>query len=211
MADSTPHPHVSAGRSVSSIEIPIFPLRTVLFPGGFLPLRIFEQRYLTMVRDCASSDSGFGVCLIREGEEAVSPVKTADIGTHAQLVDWYTLEDGLLGISAVGTVRFMLESCWRQDDGLFRGKVHVIPEPSPCEVPEQYSLLSDVLSRFMEKVGEHYPDYTPDRLQDAVWLGYRLAELLPLSGIEKQHLLELTDPIERLQSLMDILPRFQQE
>ena len=63
----------------------------------------------------------------------------------------------------------------------------------------------------MEKVGEHYPDYTPDRLQDAVWLGYRLAELLPLSGIEKQHLLELTDPIERLQSLIDTLPRFQQE
>ena len=72
-------------------------------------------------------------------------------------------------------------------------------------------MLGDVLGRFMEKVGQQYPGYTEESLQDAVWVGYRLAELLPLSGIEKQHLLELTDPIERLQNLMDILPRFQQE
>lgn len=194
---------------MSTVEIPLFPLRTVLFPGGYLPLRIFEQRYLTMVRNCAKEDSGFGVCLIREGEEAVSPVKPAEVGTHAQIIDWYTLEDGLLGVSAIGTVRFMTEDVWQQDDGLFRASVRIIPEPPACPVPEAHSLLSDVLGRFMEKVGEHYPDYTPEQLQDAVWLGYRLCELLPLAGIEKQHLLELSDPIERLQSLVDLLPRFQ--
>jgi len=193
------------------VEIPLFPLRTVLFPGGFLPLRIFEQRYLTMVRDCASNDTGFGVCLIREGEEAVSPVKTTDLGTHAQIVDWYTLEDGLLGVSAIGTVRFLTENTWRQDDGLFRARVRIVPEPPECQMPESFSVLSDVLGRFMEKVGDHYPGYTPDNLQDAVWVGYRLSELLPLSGIEKQHLLELSDPIERLQNLVEILPRFQSE
>ncbi|NCF61710.1 MAG: peptidase S16 [Gammaproteobacteria bacterium] len=191
------------------IEIPLFPLRAVLFPGGHLPLRIFEQRYLTMVRNCARNDSGFGVCLIREGEEAVSPVKTAQLGTHAQIVDWYTLEDGLLGVSAIGTVRFLSENTWQQEDGLFRAEVRVIPEPPECPVPEPYSVLSDVLGRFMEKVGHQYPDYIPDHLQDAVWVGYRLSELLPLSGIEKQHLLELSDPIERLQNLVEILPRFQ--
>ena len=89
-------------------EIPLFPLRTVLFPDGHLPLRIFEQRYLKMVRDCARSDSGFGVCLIVEGEEAIAPVKTAQVGTLAQIVDWYTLEDGLLGVSVLGTRRFRL-------------------------------------------------------------------------------------------------------
>ena len=88
------------------IEIPIFPLRTVLFPDGFLPLRIFEQRYLKMVRDCASQGSVFGVCLILEGEEAIAPVRTATTGTVAEIVDWYTLEDGLLGVSAVGADRF---------------------------------------------------------------------------------------------------------
>ena len=194
---------------MSTVEIPLFPLRTVLFPGGYLPLRIFEQRYLTMVRDCARNDTGFGVCLIREGEEAVSPVKTAQIGTHAQIIDWYTLEDGLLGVSATGTVRFITEETWQEDDGLFRAQVRVLAEPPECSVPEAFSVLSDVLGRFMEKVAHQYPDYTPDHLQDASWLGYRLSELLPLGGIEKQHLLEMSDPIDRLQNLVEILPRFQ--
>jgi len=194
---------------MSTVEIPLFPLRTVLFPGGYLPLRIFEQRYLTMVRDCARNDTGFGVCLIREGEEAVSPVKTAQIGTHAQIIDWYTLEDGLLGVSATGTVRFITEETWQEDDGLFRAQVRILAEPPECSVPEAFSVLSDVLRRFMEKVAHQYPDYTPDHLQDASWLGYRLSELLPLGGIEKQHLLEMSDPIDRLQNLVEILPRFQ--
>jgi len=172
-------------------------------------LRIFEQRYLAMVRNCARNDSGFGVCLISEGEEAVSPVKTTQLGTHAQIIDWYTLEDGLLGVSAIGTVRFLSENTWQEEDGLFRAEVRVIPEPPECPVPESYSVLSDVLGRFMEKVGHQYPDYNPGQLQDAVWVGYRLSELLPLAGIEKQHLLELSDPIERLQNLVEILPRFQ--
>jgi hypothetical protein len=194
---------------MSIIEIPLFPLRSVLFPGGLLPLRIFEQRYLKMVRDCARNETGFGVCLIREGEEAVSPVKTTEIGTHARIVDWYTLEDGLLGVSAVGTVRFVVDTSWQEDDGLFRARVNVLPEPAPHRLPEAYSLLAEVLGRFMEKVGHQYPSWSEDCLEDAVWVGYRLAELLPLAGIEKQHLLELSDPMERLQSLVDVLPRFQ--
>ncbi len=194
---------------MSTAEIPLFPLRSVLFPGGLLPLRIFEQRYLTMIRDCASSDTGFGVCLIREGTEAGSPVKITDIGTHAKIVDWYTLEDGLLGVSAIGTSRFLVESTRIQDDGLLRARVRILPEPASRPLPEAYALLADVLGRFMEKVGDQYPGYSEASLQDAVWVGYRLAELLPLAGVEKQHLLELTDPIERLQSLVDVLPRFQ--
>ena len=196
---------------MSTIELPLFPLRTVLFPGAILPLRIFEQRYLNMVRDCARGDTGFGVCLIREGEEAVSPVKTAQVGTHAQVVDWYTLDDGLLGISTVGTRRFITDSVWQEDDGLYKARIALLPEPEPRPVPEAYSVLSDVLARFMEKVGAQYPQSTPDDLQDAVWVGYRLAELLPLSWVEKQHMLELDDPVERLQQLLDIMPRFQGE
>ena len=192
-----------------SIEIPLFPLRTVLFPGGFLPLRIFEQRYLDMIRDCARNDTGFGVCMIREGEEAVSPVKTTRIGTYAQIVDWYTLEDGLLGVSAIGTVRFSTRDTWQQEDGLFRAHIEVIPEPPPCPVPEQYGLLSDILGRFMEKVSNQYPDFSEEKLQDALWVGYRLSELLPLSSVEKQQLLEMSDPIERLQRLLEVMPRYQ--
>jgi len=194
---------------MNTTDISLFPLRTVLFPGGYLSLRIFEQRYLTLVRDCARNDTGFGVCLIREGEEAVSPVKTARVGTYAQIVDWYTLEDGLLGVSTTGTVRFSSENTWQEEGGLFRAHVRILPEPPSCPVPEAFSILSDVLGRFMEKLDHQYPEYTPAHLQDAVWVGYRMSELLPLSAIEKQHLLELTDPIERLQGLIDVIPRFQ--
>jgi Lon protease-like protein len=194
---------------MSTVEIPLFPLRAVLFPGGNLPLRIFEQRYLTMIRECTSNDRGFGVCMIQEGEEAIAPVKSAPVGTLAQIVDWYTLEDGLLGVAAVGTTRFFTENTWRREDGLFVAQVRWLPEPPSPELPEAYSVLSGVLFRFMEKLSQQYPEYTPAHLQDASWVGYRLSELLPLSSIEKQHLLELSDPLERLQNLLEILPRFQ--
>jgi Lon protease-like protein len=196
---------------MGAIEIPLFPLRTVLFPDGQLPLRIFEQRYLAMVRDCARNDSGFGVCLIIEGEEAIAPVRTARVGTLARIVDWYTLEDGLLGVSAIGTRRFLLQHTGRQEDGLQLGTVDWLPEPPPCAVPESYFVLSQVLGRFMDKLGPNYPSYSPERLDDAVWLGYRLSELLPLSAIEKQNLLEMTEPMARLQNLLEILPRFQSD
>jgi uncharacterized protein len=193
------------------IEIPLFPLRTVLFPDGYLPLRIFEQRYLQMVRDCASNDSDFGVCLIMEGEEAIAPVRPASIGTLAGIVDWYTLEDGLLGVSAVGTDRFRVQHTERQANGLMIGQVELLAEPPHQPVPEAYSVLCQVLARFMEKVGENYPGHNPENMDDASWVGYRLAELLPLAAIEKQQLLELDDPIRRLQDLLQILPRFQSE
>jgi len=194
---------------MDTIEIPLFPLRTVLFPDGHLPLRIFEQRYLSMVRECARNDSCFGVCLIVEGEEAIAPVRTAGIGTIANIVDWYTLEDGLLGVSAQGADRFRVEHTRRQDDGLMLASVHLLPEPPASALPESFSVLGQVLARFLDKLGPDYAPVTAELLDDATWVGYRLSELLPLSAIEKQNLLELNDPFERLQDLLDILPRYQ--
>ena len=196
---------------MNGLEIPLFPLRTVLFPDGVLPLRIFEQRYLGMVRDCARNESGFGVCLIIEGEEAVSPVRIAPVGTLAYIVDWFTLEDGLLGVTSIGTARFRVEHSHRQPDGLMLGSIALLPEPEPQVLPEAYAVLGQVLSRFMDKLGKHYPEFTSEKLDDAIWVGYRLAELLPLSSVEKQNLLEKDDPLERLQDLLEVLPRFQSD
>ncbi len=190
-------------------EIPIFPLRTVLFPGGQLPLRIFEQRYLDMVRNCARTDTGFGVCYLVEGSETGALARSARVGTLARIVDWYTMEDGLLGLTTLGTSRFVLGNNRVTDAGLMMGEVDWLPEPPETDVPVAFDVLSQVLARYMEKASEHYPDFTPERLQDATWVGYRLAELLPLAGLEKQHLLEFSDPIDRLQNLVDLLPRFQ--
>ena len=196
---------------MKQVEVPLFPLRTVLFPEGLLPLRIFERRYLDMVRDCARDDSAFGVCLTHDGEGAATPGGAAQTGTLARITDWYTLEDGLLGVSATGAERFVIAEAWDAPDGLLHARVNLLEEPPYTAVPEAFALLSEVLDRFMDKVGEHYPQFTPAHLQDAAWVGYRLAELLPLSGIEKQHLLELDDPIARLQVLLETLPRFQRD
>jgi len=190
-------------------EIPIFPLRTVLFPGGQLPLRIFEQRYLDMVRHCTRTDTGFGVCYLVDHDQERSSANSARVGTLARIVDWYTMEDGLLGLTAEGSTRFVLGDDRQEKNGLMFGEVEWLPEPPPTTLPIDYDVLGQVLARFMEKASDNYPDYTPESLQDACWVGYRLSELLPLGGVEKQHLLELSDPIDRLQSLLDLLPRFQ--
>lgn len=190
-------------------EIPIFPLRTVLFPGGQLPLRIFEQRYLDMVTRCSKTNTGFGVCFLVEIDKEQSNFKSARVGTLARITDWYTMEDGLLGLTTEGTSRFVLRGDRHDENGLMMGEVTFLPEPPPLTLPVEYDVLSQVLARFMEKAADHYPDYSPENLQDASWVGYRLSELLPLGGVEKQHLLELDDPIDRLQKLLELLPRFQ--
>ena len=194
---------------MSDTTIPLFPLRTVLFPAGHLPLRIFEQRYIDMVRECSRDDSGFGVCLAADDDEATPPY--AQIGTVATIRDWYTFEDGLLGIAAVGGARFMIQGATARDNGLLDGEVIWLPEPEPVRIPEEMALLSTIASRFMEKLDDHYPDFRPELLEDASWVGYRLAEWLPLKLRERQTLLELSDPEERLQQLMEILPRFQSD
>lgn len=190
-------------------EAPLFPLDTVLFPGGELPLQIFEPRYLDMVRECTRTDSGFGVCLIleRQGE---GHAQHALVGTAARICDWYTLENGLLGIICRGTQRFRITSTTSRDNGLLIGAIQWLkPEPA-VDLPLEYSVLSTIVARYMEQARDQFPDFVPAQLEDAVFVGYRLAELLPISKQEKQTILELDNVVERLDLLQRALPRFQQ-
>lgn len=190
--------------------IPLFPLPVVLFPGGYLPLRIFEQRYIDMVRECSAAGSCFGVCLLAEREQENHAATHHRVGTTAEIVDFTTLEDGLLGIVGRGRERFIVQQTRVRDNGLLMGDVNMLAECTGPAVPEQYSVLSLVAQRIMEQVGSRYPSYQPADLQDANWVGYRLSELLPLENRERQSLLQLTDPLERLGVLLEILPRFQE-
>ena len=178
------------------LEIPIFPLQTVLYPDGPLPLRIFEPRYLSMVSRCLQRDEGFGVLLIREGSE-IGDAETYDIGTIAEIVDWYQAEGGLLGVTAKGTDRFRLESFERQDDGLYVGRVEVLGRETPAPLPEEYRSLQTVLSDILDELGDHYSAF-PKAFDDATWVSYRLAELLPLPLPTKQIMLEMVDAPQRL-------------
>lgn len=192
-------------------DIPLFPLGTVLFPGGPLGLRIFEQRYLQMVRDCTRDQSCFGVCLIFEGSEAGAPATPAAVGTLARVIDFYSQPDGLLGISVEGGARFRVLRTRVRDNGLVRGDVRCWPDEPVLPVPPEFGLLADILERLVGQAGGWWRDAPRERYDDASWVGFRLAEFLPLKPGERQHLLELTDPLERLRVLRDALPRFQRD
>jgi len=195
---------------VINTDIPIFPLHTVLFPGGHLPLRIFEQRYLDMVRECSAKGSCFGVCLVNNPESPNQPATHMRVGTTAEIYDFSTLNDGLLGITAQGRQKFIIQKTRMRDNGLLVAEVETLSKSGPVDVPDQYSVLSMITGRFMEQIGKDYPSFQPHYLQDANWIGYRLAELLPLENSEKQVLLQIEDPLERLQILLEVLPRFQE-
>jgi len=178
-------------------ELPLFPLSVVLFPGGPLSLRIFEPRYLDMVRRCLKERSVFGVVLILEGTEAGAVASMADTGTSARVVDFDTLPDGLLGLACVGERRFRLHRRWQQADGLNVGEVAYLPDDAPCAVPPEYAHLGELLRELLPRLGGGYA-YVEAHYEDAGWVGNRWAEILPLAPGEKLQLLELADPLARL-------------
>lgn len=192
-----------------SVDVPLFPLNTVLYPGGQLQLRIFEPRYLDLVRECTRTGSSFGICLILEGSEAGSPARPAAVGTLASITDFSHRADGLLGIATEGGQRFRVLRTRVRSDGLLRGEVELWPAEGTQQVPVEFSLLPTILERLIETMGSPWRHAPRASYDDAGWVGFRLAELLPLAGEEQQHLLEMTDPLQRLAALRDILPRFQ--
>ena len=190
-------------------SLPLFPLSSVLFPGGTLSLRIFERRYLDLIRDCARDNTGFGVCLILHGSEAGEPAIPAAIGTAARITDFHTMEDGLLGIHATGGDRFHVVNTRVRDNGLIVGDVEYIASGEPVPIPPEYALLATILERVYECAGGDLARVERARFDDADWVGYRLAEALPLENDERQKLLSTTGAMQRLDQLMHYLPRFQ--
>ena len=180
-------------------EIALFPLNTVLFPGGPLTLRIFEPRYVDMVRRCLRDQRGFGVVLIRDGSE-VGPAEFEAVGTLARIVDFHALADGLLGLSNLGERRFRVREHRGQRDGLNIGVVDWL-EPEPAHpLPSEYGHLAAILDSLLREAAERY-DHVERKPDDASWVGYRLAELLPLTLPSRQFCLELDDPLQRLRLL----------
>jgi Lon protease-like protein len=182
-------------------EIALFPLNTVLFPGGPLPLRIFEARYIDLVRRCLREGSGFGVVLIKDGAEAgAADVAVCDVGTYAKIVDFSSQPDGLLGIEARGERRFRIHGRSRARDGLNLAEVEWLPADPVIALPEEFSDVGAALDQVLAQVGEPYASLER-RLDDTAWVAGRLAEILPLPPVHKQHCLELDDPVERLRFL----------
>jgi Lon protease-like protein len=184
----------------------LFPLNVVLFPDGPLPLRIFETRYYDMVRRCMRESRSFGVVAIREGYEAgPADADFYDVGTMAEITDFHQLADGLLGLSCVGRRRFRITERSRQADGLHLGEVEWLTPDPRLAVPARHQRLSRLLGTVLPQLGEVYVNFAM-RLDDAAWVGHRLAEILPIPLADKQYYLEMDDPIERLDGLLAIVP-----
>ena len=190
--------------------LPLFPLGTVLFPGGLLDLRVFEPRYLDMVRDCGRGDHGFGVCLILQGEEVGAPALPAAVGCEARSEDFSSSPDGLLQLKVRGGRRFHVEHSRVRDNGLVVGEVRWLPAPPPRTLRPEYDLLALLLRRMVERAGPaNRMQATEADFRDADWVGWRLAEWLPLDGDERQLLLQDDAADQRLQRLVEWIPRFQ--
>ncbi len=185
------------------MDVPLFPLRTVLFPGGPLPLRIFESRYIDMISHCMKNDLPFGVLLIKEGRED-GLASTYEIGTLATITDWYQGSDGLLGVTAAGVERFRLLSVRQQPDGLNIGTIEVIPPEPNLALPEEYASLKKILESVLDDLGRLY-ESLERRFDDAVWVTYRLIEILPIELEEKQRFLESSDTLGRLKLIDNLM------
>jgi Lon protease-like protein len=193
-----------AGRSTATV--PIFPLNTVLFPGGMLPLKIFEVRYIDMARERLRTGQPFGVCLIREGAEVGAPAVPHEVGCLARIVDCDVEELGVLKVRVEGTDRFRLVSSEVNKQGLIVGDTEALmAEPAVSDTPG-LAECAEFLRKVIPAIGAERFGF-PLRYEDASWVGFRLAEILPLRNDVRQKLLEVTDAVLRL----GVLHRFLRE
>ena len=184
--------------------VPLFPLNSVLFPGGLLPLRVFEQRYLEMAKACLRDNTPFGVCLIREGSEVGAPATHEDVGCLAHITGWDMQQLGLLQLIAQGGRRFRVAAKRIRADGLIVADVALLAEPADAPVAEKFGACRQLLERIVAEHGERL-FAKPFLLDSSAWVGARLAEVLPLPAAARQALLELDDALERLEILQRLL------
>lgn len=197
-----------AGTSVETLRIPLFPLNTVLFPGGLQPLKIFEQRYLDMAAACMKDNSPFGICLIDKGNEVGEAATPHILGTLASIADWEMEQLGILLVTTRGGRRFRIIDSHVDDDKLLRTKVELLPESGAVALPPERRRLLPLLRRVVADLGpERIPE--PHDYDNALWVGYRITEVLPIQNLAKQKLLELDDPLARLEILEKFLDQRQ--
>ena len=185
--------------------LPLFPLHAVLLPGAALQLRVFERRYLDLVRDCGRNGSTFGVCLILEGGEVDAPATPATFGTEAVIEDFDIGEDGLLSLRLRGRRRFRVLRTRVRDNGLVVGEVEWRDADADDELRPEHGLLATVLEKLFEQIDQQAPSLSPAQLDNAAWVGWRLAELLPISAAQRLSLLQQDDPHARLDRLLALM------
>ena len=197
------------------MRLPLFPLNAVLFPGGILPLRVFEARYMDMVRDCMRDDTTFGVCLIAGGREVGNSPRPESVGCEARIVAWDMPQLGVLHIRAVGLNRFRVATSRTEPNGPVIGEVETLDPDADSALAPEHAPCAELLTRIIDDLGAQAaerrrtgqagddtsnepPFQKPYRLESSVWVGNRLCEVLPVPLKAKQKLMELDDAKTRL-------------
>ncbi len=211
MVAATTAGHGATSAVIARVSLPLFPLNVALLPGAQLQLRIFEPRYLDLVRICGRDGSGFGVCAILDGSESGARPIPAAIGTEACIVDFTTLPDGLLGITVHGGRRFHVERTRVRDNGLIIADVAWLDEQAPVPLAIEHDLLATLLRRLIEHMGGVHARADAAAYADAAWVSWRLAELLPITLADRQMLLQESDSEARLQRLLELIVQLQPE
>jgi len=211
--------------ALAQSRLPLFPLNTVVFPGGQLPLRIFEQRYLDMVKQAIADSTPFGICApawgtpvggpqlrgdpsaaIREGTETKTPAVPHAVGTRVRITDWDMPQTGILHIDTQAEERFVVRSTHTEPGGLLIGSVEAVSAEPASAIPDELELAVEILRHIIDEYGNaHFP--APHEFGNAVWVGYRLSEVLPLKLSVKQNLLEMNDSAMRLRILTEFLKK----
>ena len=185
-------------------RVPLFPLQAVLFPGSVLPLRIFEARYMDMAKECLKTGSPFGVCLIREGEEVGAPAVPEPVGCLARIAACDMEELGILKVRAEGLERFRIVRSQVASQGLIVAEIEPLqPEAAAPDAPG-LPACAEFLGKVIGAIGAERFSGAP-AYGDATWVGFRLAEILPLRNDVRQKLLEITDATLRLAVLHQFL------
>ena len=187
-------------------DLAIFPLNAVLFPGGLLALRIFEQRYMEMAKACLKNDEPFGICLIRSGREVGAPATPEPIGCTARIVEWDMLQLGVLSIKARGEQRFRILEARVTEALLTRASVEMLPQDADSPLPEEFDACATLLKAIFEEHGSAIVA-APLQFDSSSWVSSRLTEMLPVPLAAKQKLLELDDAGQRI----EILGKFLQQ
>jgi uncharacterized protein len=198
-------------------DLPLFPLHTVLFPGGLLPLKIFEARYLDMASECLREERPFGVCMLKSGGEVAQPDETAvpeAVGCLAVIKQCDVETFGMLHICAHGTQRFHLLSHRVEADGLLVGMAELLPDDIPLEGSERQArcgacaeVLERIIATIRERDASSLPFAEPFRFDDPSWVSNRLAEVLPIPLRARQKLMELNDAGARI----DVVHHYMQQ
>lgn len=182
--------------------LPLFPVSTVLFPGGRLSLKVFEQRYLDLIKNCIAENTTFGLCGIREGGETGEPAVPYDVGTEARIVEWDMPQTGIFQVSVEGVGKYVARSRETTPSGLIVAAIDRVGNEPPCPLPDELRLCAEVLRHLLE---DNQIEPEEVHYEDAVWVGSRLSELLPFKIKIKQDLLEMNDSVARLRIIDQFL------